>query len=288
MLYSFCYSQETYIDSSVYDNGNLEYKGMRYKGENGDYQIGLWQYWYEDGHKELESFEDTSNTSRNINMWSADGVQILKDGRGYYYSIEPQSELTDSLVFQIKDSIKQGEFKRYRSYHGDYFLVETGMYENEKQSGKFSFRDTVLKVIQVRYYADDKQNGTESNYYYNGKLKDSVNYLNDNEEGEYKEYSKDQILIKSCSYHQGRLIGNYSEYYNSGKLKLKGKYIQGLGYEKIHVIGIVRNGKIYERTETRLINDKPLKQGRWICYDECGKIIKKLNYYRNIKTKNNQ
>src|SRR5689334_17934020 len=86
--------QEIRLDSSLYEDGQLEYKGTYLYRNNSGFQYGLWQYWYEDGKKKLEFLGD-SLQDKYINMWAGDGKQILKDGQGFYYSIEPQPELTD-------------------------------------------------------------------------------------------------------------------------------------------------------------------------------------------------
>lgn len=120
------------MDSSLYENGRLESKGVYLYRDGSGFQYGLWQYWYEDGKKKLEFLGD-SLQDKYINIWAGDGKQMLKDGQGFYYSIGPQPELTDSLVYQITDSIKHGEYKRYRSwYDKPYYLVETGQYDKHE------------------------------------------------------------------------------------------------------------------------------------------------------------
>ncbi|MGC4104054.1 toxin-antitoxin system YwqK family antitoxin [Ferruginibacter sp.] len=271
--------QKTYLDSSLYDNGQLERKGLYYQVGNQSWQWGIWEYWYEDGKKQLEVWEDTVKT-RYINMWAPDGTQILRSGNGYYYSIEPQPELTDSLVYEIKDSIKSGIIRRFRSYGSNpYFLVETGFYENEKEAGVWHFKDTVLKTTLLRTYKNGEQNGLEVSYFMNGKVKDSVNYFNDRENGNYKAYSEQGILIKDCNYKGGRLIDYFKEYFTNGQLRIEGQYTQAKGYIKVRLISIGRgNGKMNSRIVDRLIDNKPLKQGVWKYYNEQGKLVKTEKY----------
>jgi len=275
--------QEIRLDSLVYENGQLEYKGAYLYRDNSGFQYGLWQYWYEDGKKKLEFLGD-SLQDKYINMWTGDGKQILKDGQGFYYSIEPQPELTDSLVYQIIDSIKHGEYKRYRSwYNKPYYLVETGQYDShEKQIGKFVFEDTALKVKRVQFFLNGIENGTRQYYYPKGQLKDSVTYADDKSNGDYKLYSDKGVLLKECSYREGNFIGNYVEYYPSGKLKISGQYVQGKGYIKVYIrtLGGFKNK---DRVENRLIPNKALKHGTWIYYNSQGKVIKKEKYNRDKK-----
>jgi antitoxin component YwqK of YwqJK toxin-antitoxin module len=269
--------QKTYVDSSVYENGQLENKGLYYQVDKHSWQWGVWDYWYEDGKKKLELLSDTTKT-RYINMWLPNGTQILKSGNGYYYSIEPDSDKDDSLVYQIKDSIKSGEFKRFRSYtNKPYFLIETGFYENEKETGIWQFRDTVLKTRIVSTYKNGEQNGLEIHYYLDGKLKDSVNFLNGRENGNYKAFSQKGLLIKDCNYKGGNLIDNYKEYYANGQLKLQGQYTQGNGYIKVSIISIGRS-KNRIRTENRFRKDKPLKQGTWKYFSDKGQLQRTEKY----------
>lgn len=217
-------------------------------------------------------------------MWAGDGKQILKDGQGFYYCIEPQPELTDSLVYQITDSIKHGEYKRYRSwYNKSYYLVETGQYNSqEKRTGKFVFEDTALKVKRIQYFLNGIENGTRQNYYPNGQLKDSVTYADDKPNGNYKLYSDKGVLLKECSYRDGNFIGYYAEYYPPGQPKVTGQYIQGTGYIKVR-IRTLGEFKTKVRVESWLIPNKALKQGIWTYYDVHGKKLKIEKYYRNKK-----
>lgn len=271
------------MDSSLYENGRLESKGVYLYRDGSGFQYGLWQYWYEDGKKKLEFLGD-SLQDKYINMWAGDGKQMLKDGQGFYYSIGPQPELTDSLVYQITDSIKHGEYKRYRSwYDKPYYLVETGQYDkHEKRVGKFVFEDTALKVKRVQYFGNGFENGTRQYYYPNGQLKDSVAYVDDKPNGEYKLYSDKGVLLKECSYRNGSLTGNYAEYYPSGNPKVMGQYVQGKGYIKVH-IRTLGGFKTRDRVEKRLIPNKALKQGTWTYYNAQGKVSKKEKYNRDKK-----
>ncbi len=272
------------MDSSVYENGQVESKGLYYQVDNQSWQWGIWEYWYEDGKKQLELWSDTVKT-RYINMWLPDGTQILKSGNGYYYSIEPQPELDDSLVYEIKDSVKSGVVRRFRSYtNNPYFLIETGFYENEKQTGVWHFRDTVLKTTLLRTYKNGERNGLEVRYFMNGQIKDSVDYLDDRENGNYRAYSEKGILTKDCNYKGGRLIGYFKEYFPNGKLKVQGQYTQAKGYIKVHMISIGRgNSKRNSRIVNRLIDNKPLKQGVWKFYNDQGKLLKTEKYLNDKK-----
>jgi antitoxin component YwqK of YwqJK toxin-antitoxin module len=276
--------QRMYLDSTFYANGQLESKGIYCEIDSQRWQCGFWEYWYEDGKKYLEEWADSVKTLY-INMWLPDGRQIVKSGNGFHYYIERQSELKDSLVYEIKDGTRSGSIKRFRSYANNlYFLVETGYYENNKETGVWNFRDTVLKTTLLRTYKNGRQNGLEASYFSGGQLKDSVNYYDNEKKGNYRAYSEQGILLKDYNYNGGRLTSYFKEYHPNGNIKIEGNYTQAKGYIKVRMISRGRgNSKKTSKIIDHLIDNKPLKQGLWKFYDEDGRQIKTENYLNNKK-----
>ena len=97
-LNSFAQTKELNVDN--YENGNLYWRGYdsciiisrnehRYKT---CHSIGLWEYWYEDGSKMLQTFYVADERRKFINMWLPDGKQILSNGTGYYYWSTPANK----------------------------------------------------------------------------------------------------------------------------------------------------------------------------------------------------
>lgn len=227
------------VEPSVqyYKNGQLFWKGQHIcdNGKTGGkvcYMAGFWTYWYENGIKKLETyhwFKNTYGDSRDlyINMWSADGKQILKDGSGIYYTDDTShKDHCDSTVYEMKDSIKNGNFKSYRRYYPDkYFLVSYGQFKDGKPFGLHKFRDTIRLVDEeITYengkrisnykYLDDglrvREEGKKIDwkkegiwkFYHKGLIWKEVNYKDDNATGEIKEfiYNKKNKLIKTKTY----------------------------------------------------------------------------------------
>ncbi len=285
MLPLFIFSQKIWVHTDYHENGQLHWKGNMLEVDNSSSPVGLWEYWYEDGSKQLETWDDSSSKSYYLNMWLPNGEQILKNGQGVLYEIWPLGgNEWDSSVYQIKDSIKQGYYKGYRSYPGGkYFLAYQGQYDkNSKKTGEWKFKDTIYKSWLIENYNNGKLNGLKEHFYMDGMIKDSGQYKNDEQHSEWKYYYQDNTIGKVCSYTGGRLIGIYKEYYPSGQLKVEGLYSQGKGFIKVNIRSIGRS-KIHNRSEKRLITNKALKQGIWKYFDKGGKLIKKETYKNDVK-----
>ena len=106
-------------------------------------QFGLWKFWYESGQPKLEVlYTGQRKEYRYINMWTPNGIQILTSGSGIYYNVEHISDVSDSTVYIVIDSIL-GEFSQYRKWHkfpkyDDYYLVSNGSSINGLLEGTVS------------------------------------------------------------------------------------------------------------------------------------------------------
>jgi antitoxin component YwqK of YwqJK toxin-antitoxin module len=293
MLFSFinqANGQKKELSTDYYGIGHLHWKGYDTcvtSVQNGKEfttcsPIGFWEYWYEDGAKQLETFE-TLNGSNYTNMWLQNGKQILTDGEGFYYQIEPYGNgKNDSLVYQITKGVKHGKFMRYRSYEkNSYFLAGTGQYENKKKSGLWIYRDSTIKFHSEIFYVDDEENGISKLFYINGSLKEVGQKTNAKKDGLWKYYDENGKLIKECNFKSNELFGRYNEYYTNGQVKILGQYIHVKGFETIYLTDAF-TGK---RKKQRLKSDNIVaKDGEWINYDEKGQIIKKETYKKKVVT----
>jgi antitoxin component YwqK of YwqJK toxin-antitoxin module len=237
-------------------------------------QIGMWQYWYEDGRLKLQTWNDTNSKTKYINMWLLTGEQILKSGHGFMYEVWPGGDQeADSTVYEVKDSIKQGYARVYRLYKGGsyFFVMEGRLDRNSSRTGKWAYRDTVHGNAFESFYVDDKKSGPYKRFYLNGTLREDGQNKDDKKEGDWKYFNHNGTLIKECSYKDGNLISTYREYHNNGQLKINGAYRQGVGIIKVSSIG-AGSGAI--RTYNRKILNKEYKTGKWSYYNSNGKIIK--------------
>lgn len=272
------FGQQTKTDYDYYENGQVHWKGELVLKGNAYSQIGLWQYWHEDGKLKLETWNDGKSRTKYTNMWLPTSEQILKNGQGYMYEVWPGGEQeADSTIYEVKDSIKQGFAKVFRLYKGGrYFFVMDGQYDqNSEKTRKWTYRDTVNGNAFECYYLNGKKNGLYTRFYLNGTLKDSGQYRNDYEDGEWKYFDANGTLTKECTFKVGKLIGAYREYFPNGKIKVEGEYRQAEGTIKVTAIS-VGSGK--RRVYEKRIQNKEYKTGKWTYYDRNGSIVKTEQY----------
>ncbi len=185
---------------------------------------GFWTYWHENGAKKLETFHWYKNNYINsrdlyINMWLADGKQILKDGNGIYFTTGYPH---DSLVFEIKDSVKNGSFQQYRSFEGSkYFLVGSGKYKNAKRVGTFTLRDTVQRISTEIKYENENEICDYKYYHQNFRVKEEGQKINNKKEGLWKYYLDNGLLLREINYKDNIEFGEHKDYYYDKKGKLK-------------------------------------------------------------------
>src|ERR1700746_1153162 len=93
LLVSNLSSQTIEPDLDYYNSGQLKWKGQKQcmivKEEKECKPIGFWVYYYKNGEKKSEILQVVSKDfkalpTRCINMWQQDGLQILKNGVGFY------------------------------------------------------------------------------------------------------------------------------------------------------------------------------------------------------------
>ena len=280
--------QKYEFNEDSFENGQLHWKGkdtcVTSVNDGKDFTIcspiGYWEYRYEDGMKQLETFE-TLNGANYINMWLQDGTQILTNGEGFFYQIEPYGNgKNDSLVFQIIKGVKHGKFIRFRSYtKNSYFLSESGQYENKKKSGLWRYRDSTINFHRETFYIDDKENGVFKLFYNSGKLKEVGQKVNDKKEGLWKYYDEYEKLQKECNYKSDKLFGRYNEYYINGQLKKMGQYIHVKGFETVYVYDLITGKSKKEKHKSDKI---VAMDGEWINYNDKGQIIKRETYMKKI------
>lgn len=297
LLPSLVFSQRIWVDTDYHENGKLHWKGNMLEIDSSSSPIGLWEYWHENGIKQLETWNDSSSKSFYLNMWLPTGEQILKNGQGILYEIWPLGgNEWDSSVYQIKDSIKQGFYRGYRLYpKHNYFQVYDGQFDaNSKKTGKWVFKDSIVyKYWENEYYLNDDLNGLTEHFYFNGVIKDSGQYKDNLQEGEWRYYFANGTVSKISHYKKGNLIGDYKEYYLNQKIKVQGQYIQDIKYpdpeNKSNRDLISKKSNIRKSTRratkrrVSIILNYPYKDGVWRYFDSKGKLINSITYRKGRK-----
>ncbi len=279
LLFSKLSSQTIEPDLDYYNSGQLKWKGQKQcitvKEEKECKPIGFWVYYYKNGEKKSEILQvvskgNTSLPTRCINMWQQDGLQILKNGVGFYFEKETKGRGEfDSLTYQIKDSLYNGSFTCYRKHSGqNYYLIESGQYSDSKRYGQFKFRDTVQLYEEETLY-DAKTTSAYKYFHPNFKIKEEGKTVDVKKEGLAKFYNDKGTLIKEANYKYGAEFGEYKEYYDNGILKTKGQYKQIKGFENVSTF----DPQGIEHIRKHPSDNIPQKTGEWKYYDEKGNLI---------------
>ncbi|MCX6182812.1 MAG: hypothetical protein NT150_12885 [Bacteroidetes bacterium] len=277
-------AQNIKLEEEYYSSGQLERKGyqrcdsMQWEGRIvlAFRPIGLWQYWYENGKLEVELFYDLNGKTKYVNLWLPKGEQVLQSGNGYYHEIEyGGNKYNDSLIFQIKDSLKTGPFLRYSADKtGHYKIVERGFYNQNLMSGLWNFKDSLVNVSYETNYIEGKETGLYTSYYFSGKIKESGQKIDGGREGIWKFFDENGALKKEISYKHYKAYGSYIEYYPSGEIKIKGQYGHTNGYDTM--FDCDADGNMKKRKVAN--NNTPVKSGEWTFYNKRGKLIRKKLY----------
>ena len=283
ILFFRSFSQTIEPDLEYYTSGQLKWKGQKQcvtvKDEKECKPIGFWVYYYKNGEKKSEILQVVSKDNKSlpmrcINMWQQDGIQILKNGVGFYFEKEIKGRgESDSLTYQIKDSLYNGTFTRYRKHSGhNYYLIESGQYSDSKKYGAFKFRDTVQLYEEVIVY-DTKETSSYKYFHPNFKVKEEGKTVESKKEGLCKFYNDKGILVKEVNYKSGAEFGDYKEYHDNGALKIKGQYK--------HIKGFISNSTFDPQGKETIrkspSDNIPQKTGEWKYYDEKGAVIKTEN-----------
>jgi antitoxin component YwqK of YwqJK toxin-antitoxin module len=90
--------------------------------------------------------------------------------------------------------------------------------------------------------------GKHSIYYTNGKLEREINYVNDYREGQSKYYYENGILKELYNWKNETMTGPFNSFFPTGQKEMEGNYISNK------------------------------KTGKWIVYNQTGKVIETLFY----------
>ncbi len=209
--------------------------------------------------------EDENSNRKYIDMWLADGKQILKNGVGWCYTFFKK----DSMIYQIKDSIFNGPYKRYQLTDKKYILMETGQYKNGQPIGTFIFTDSANGHKITTTYLPNKKIEDYVIWNENFKVTEISHFVNGKIEGMLKLFDDNGVLTKEINNKDGNRYGDYKEYYSNGLIKINGRYTQ------VDTTATVQGYDDIGREVTRQSTWKvPRQTGKWTYYDEAGKIIR--------------
>lgn len=91
-------------------------------------------------------------------------------------------------------------------------------YENGKQEGWETIRNTNGQIVELRYYKKGYKEGTHKGWYTNGKPRFAYTYKNDIYHGAVKEWTVDGLLFKYFNYKNGHEDGRQQLWYPDGRI----------------------------------------------------------------------
>ncbi|MBI2729800.1 MAG: hypothetical protein HYX40_03455 [Sphingobacteriales bacterium] len=280
-------AQQLRMEDDFYQSGRLYSRGYFKRIDSvSETSFGLWTYWYENGQKMSEEIQSDTGRTKYLRCWTADGIQILKDGRGKMFKTWEFREY-DITVFEIKDSVKNGEFLSYIPINGVYKKVSSGTYKYGLRQGTETIYYASGKTKLIQNFIDDKENGECTLYYENGQIKEKgfkTGYYN---EGVWTYYDSDGTMIKKENYRDGRLSGEYLEYYPNGQVKVKGNYVvinTNIPNHTQKVTPPIKKKNRYATSAYGTVssNINSVKDGIWLYYSDKGISKIKIDYSKGV------
>lgn len=228
-------------------NGNVATKGQMVNGErDGDFIN------YDDNNK-LSSKEKYSKGK-------LDGSQIYYYPNGLESSVTNYDKGDKEGISTDKDEegrieciteYKKGHIKKINFYNVLTNQIVSSSEMDDKQKNLLKLYNTTGNLSkEVVCDRDGIFNGEYKSYYYNGKLKNVVEYVKGNQEGKMISYFSNGKVNTDYNYDAGEMDGRYKRFFSNGILAEEGEYTKGK------------------------------RQGFWYTYNNIGNLIDK-EYYLN-------
>lgn len=225
-----------------YTNGNKKSVGAYNKGE----KVGSWIEFYKNG-KQLRDIEYKEGIEYLWNLWSEDGMQVIKNGYG-------KMLLTYDNGHKLGEGIYRGGLKDSTWV----FLTITG---------KLDFRED---------FKLGKKNGPSCHYFENGKKSFEGAYLNDQKTGLWFWYKKDSSVEMQGYFLDDKRTGHWQYWFvDSQQKQMDGWY----KFDKEDSIWSFwyPNAQLYKTGEFK----NGMKNGFWNFYFEKGQKVQEGIYIDN-------
>jgi antitoxin component YwqK of YwqJK toxin-antitoxin module len=225
------------------------------------FKEGHWTEWYENNRKSFEgnylkNKRDGKGLEYDENggiVWDGEYKEGLYSGYGkllnnnkLYTGNWIQGKKNGNFIIeynQVKaegkyiDDLKNGIWTVL--YSNGKKMSETEYTNDEIVNGSYTEWYDNGQIKESKIYQNSKLNGIHSKWFSNGNSEIVLNYKNGEiVNGQYFYYDKDGNILKECNYNNGILIseylcagktrnGDFTEYYNDGTKKMTGKYVNG-------------------------------------------------------------
>ena len=235
---------------------------------------GLWKFFYENGFVKEEitylnnkksgflkiydnkgiliSIEKYINDIKQIGVEELKEYEIRKD----YYS-NGQIKIEGSYYNNLQDGIRREFDKKGKIIKGYIFnkgiMIGDGIIDvNGKKQGVWKEYYYTGELMSIGSYSNSIKVGEWKFYHSNGKLEQEGTY---NKNGilinEWNYYHENTVLYKNEYYIDGELEGEYVEYNDTGKIIVKGQYVEGfeMGEWEYRIGDIIQKGTYQDGVE---------------------------------------
>ncbi len=175
--------------------------------------------------------------------------------------------LLAAKIFEIKDGLPNGEFRRFNEYGQ---LVETGTYLNGNRSGIFHFYPDLTKPWREEYTRGEYK--MSDSMYYDLAFLPYYHVMKEGKNGRWETRAKDGDLIQVEYYTNGQLDGQRITYHHNGARATEEQYTMGSrnGMQRFWY----KNGQL--REESNYDND--LREGQLLSWYKNGQPKCNLMY----------
>ena len=281
LLSTLSFGQKVRSVEDFYESGKLYSTGYFIEIDStSENSFGLWTFWYENGQKQLEELQ-TGILTKFINYWTHNGIQTLKNGIGKMY----EADDSDSTIFLIKDSLKDGKFYKYRLGDKEWKLFAEGTYSKGLRHGSTYYYSNKGNIFEINNYLEGKQTGLQVEYYDNGNIAKIGRMVDYRKLGIWAFYDEKGTLLKEESYQLGKKI-YVIEYHSNCQKKAEGSFTTIPIKETKKKPLQNKNSYPNIRRATKRSSYSTVKQGPWIYYSSHGQVVKRESYKQGILNKN--
>lgn len=190
-------------------------------------------------------------------------------------------EYSDIKYYQINGVKKKA---KKLDYDKNDILRREVLYNNNQVSRIKSYDDRGRITVEENLNEDGKS-GERTIFYTNGNIKEEYDFSNNIKDGNYNSYYINGSLESNLEFNSGKIKGSCSWYYPTGQLMRIKEFLKKEYYQ----IEYYKNGNKKSEGSMRYnnIGDQNMISnsfsgdtfvGRWIYYNENGKIIKEENH----------
>ncbi|MGJ3233491.1 toxin-antitoxin system YwqK family antitoxin [Marivirga sp.] len=222
---------------SYYENGNLNSTGSFKDGE----LSGIWKFYYGDGTPHQEINYLAREVQRILNLWDADGKQLIEDGNGTYISYYDNKNRMEEGKVENGEKLgtwttyyPDGKTKEVGKFAEDQYIIKTAWTEQgelmvEAGEGEFvAYYEGSIDLFEEGYFSNGLKEGKWLMYYpESGVVQQESNYKNGKLDGYYANYSSFGGVLSEGSFKSGKQTGEWNWYYENGQLSSSASFVDG-------------------------------------------------------------